>query len=924
MQCDIVSSDNENFRKIGHFLRIFPKPLNGLKAYAFFIREILPEHVEYRNACFYDFILHCNAFALKEIQMNSSNVESARDYFILAVQLFSEIKDVCFTGIPSLNLAYNRLPEEDLTKEGTEEMEINTIGNICSSDDSGSPHRVGTLLIPNSVEAGSLTLLYLTFSNWACVELTGKNSKLAFTLLELLEYVSPSVDEFPLLGYRMDIVSHINTSMCEIMRCNFPEALNAFSSIVFFLQEKSKEIQSEVHSRTFDPVNRIESELPNGSSIDAGRIPPSAHSSSRISNSCSKQANGDTIVTKDSNPATVEHTCSDARRRLNELRDVYVLSGIASIGMAISEEYLNTENAGTHYQESLVCFEFAGIADNEEDSRSYFYNVVQNTKQRLSDILAIAAEPVAKVVDVATRKELKKKGKEVGRKKNTVKGQKLFEVAEHQHFIPPPINGSLRTYIREEGLPVVPGVLLSLDDAVAALCAFSSCDFFISPLSKCIDIQDYFVAAVFLPTETPLAWASDIAAFTASPPRQSVWSPRVELPGYLKQCLAFRDEKVKEKHFKPTVPIVRSLMPKPLPQVAIDSAAQDLNAALKLLSNRLVTLIKNEKAFEDRWVATERIKQALKSYYVPQVLIAWKAKRIEEENLKTIQENHAARILQRFFRLVVKVKPRLFGFKSAAERREKEQHDAATILQKYVRRFMAQKERKYLEMLRDIRVGHIKVIQSLWRRNKAKRLAEEMKGKKVTEHSLSLENMHRAYAATLIQSHYRRHLTQLLLWEHQGCELNVIKHHLRFSRYYYATLIQKHVRGMLARRKHGPMTEPRRQYGKNKYWSEVYNQATVTIQKVFRGWRTREITKNAMYFCRQHLANCKNAERAAVEEEERNAYLLQNIAAAKIQSLVRMSQAKKEVDIRKEKWRLGLLARQQVKPPSISLRECEY
>lgn len=923
MQCDISSSDNKIFQRIGKLLNAYPKPYNGLKAYALFIEEIDPEDVEYRNACFYDFVLYCNAFALREIQADSNAVEAARDYFSLAIQLFSDVKDICFTGLSSWKLGFSHEEEEELCPEQTDEVGISTAENIKRFSDTGDTPKVGTLLIPNTVEAGALTLLSLTFSNWACAELTGKSPKLAFTLLGLLDYVSPSVDEFPLLGYRMDIINHINASMCEIMRCNFPEASSSFSAIAHFLQKKSGELEEEVKSRQADVLNFPTSEETSTAPIPEDGAQSTGFSSKNLS-SISKEVGKTGLDSQDSDFAAADQRPPEISEILNELEDVYLLHGLTHVGMGIAQEYLNMEAAESHYQDAAECFRLAGIRDHEEDSRAYFFKVVQKIKEKISSILTIAAEPVAKeVIGVGIRKEIKKKGKELGRKKSSGKGQKFSEVPERQHYLPPPINSVLRTYIREEGLPVLPGVLFPLQNAAAIIPSFSSCEHFVSPLARVLGGQNYFVAAVFFPTETPVAWASDVAAFSSFRQRQSVWSPRVEIPGHLKQCLSPQDGQIKEKGFKLTVPVVKSLLPKPLPQVAIDTAAQGLNTALKLLSNRLVTLIKSEKAFEDRWVATERIKQALKSYYVPQVLLAWKTKRIEEGNFKIIQENHAARVLQRFFGLVVEVKPRLYGFKSAAVRRKEEQHDAATILQKYARRFMAQKERKYLEMLRDIRVRQITIIQSLWRQRTAREFTEALKARKASKRVKVFENMRQDYAATLIQSHYRRHLTQLLLWRHQGDPLKAVKHHLRLSRRYYATQIQRIVRGMLTRKKYGKAVEARRYYGRNKYWSGVYNDASITIQRIFRGWRTRQNTRDAMYYCRQQVLNRKVAELEALEKEK-NTDELRDRAAVKIQSLIRMALARKEFNIRKHQHQSEFIARKRMKPAPFSLRNCEF
>lgn len=1121
-----------SFEEIQRLVNIFPTPLIALKAYAAYIKEIEPDNVEYRDACFYDYILRCNAYALRELQRDRGAVGAARDYFHLALQLFMEVKEVCCTGLPSMppssssgalagdgedwsrgkRKSHHHDDDDDdennkgegeseemeavrrpsvtqlsalraevrqhrRRRRGGEEGDEEDVDEDEEDEDGGVPsHRHGTLLIPNTVEDGALTLLSITFSNWACAELTGKNPQQAFALLELLNYFSPSADETSMLGYRVDTVSHINAAICEVMRCNFPEASSILHTITKALSERADELaekvaiheqensrsgfisiaeaakltalpapiqptpscthantstarmgagmmlkvetnegsagegeggmeanQADKRSPAVEDVSRPQSEANDnnkkkgeGEGEDAlllGEMEPVGGSADAFDVTGTSGAGQGMLLAGGGTSSQGDSHSPIEDEVARELWDVHALQGLVHYSAGVATEYTDGEVAELHYIKARHYFELAGIlVEPEEAPRAYLARALDETARKLSELLSDFREredgldgnhtddgnnnnnsngkrkdsskakkgPKTTAGGAATGAGGKKKKKGGG-------GDKHVAAAERPHFVAPPIQSGLRNYICSEGLPVVPAALFRLDDALRTLLPLTACDDFVSPLCSAQADEHYYVAAAFLPIETPLAWAITVSTYTKAKVRPSVWTPKESLPGYL-QPRVLADEVPLSSYalrggthtagdttggstvagggggndddlggtasgagkLKMPKPMVKSLMPRPLPQATIDAAEQGLNAALKLVNNRLITLIKAEKAFEDRWSATERIKNALQAYYVPQMMLWWKEKKIRERNFTTIQRDHAARVLQHFFRLVVEVKPRQYGFKSAPERREKERHDAAIVLQKYARRYLALRERREREKRRDERVRRVTTLQSLWRRRLAVRAVERIRAARAIANAAMQDDMTREFSAILIQRNYRRHLTQLLLWEYKGEKMRALKHHLHDSRHYYATVIQTRVRGMLVRKVYGKAVHAKRCYGRNKYWSGVYNAACVTIQRVFRGWRTRQDTKTAMYFCHKHIQDRKTAASEAILAAERAEKAAEDrtraLAAARIQSLVRMVIAKREVRQRQEERALADAAVRAAPPVPVafSLKDCEY
>lgn len=296
----------------------------------------------------------------------------------------------------------------------------------------------------------------------------------------------------------------------------------------------------------------------------------------------------------------------------------------------------------------------------------------------------------------------------------------------------------------------------------------------------------------------------------------------------------------------------------PPPASTLDGAKKGVANAVKLLSNRLNNLLKAEKAFENCWTATDKVKSALMSYYVPQQLAKLKATLLEKKRFETAREDYCARVLVRFFRHVVQEKPRLQGFLSLDERRAREEERAAVTLQKYARRWLAQQIRKALEAKRTKGVASVTLVQSMYRRRKATRRVEAIRNARMAIDAEEGEEDRRCFAAIQIQRMYRGHAARLDYWIAIGQHDRALRNHLHDSRHWLVTQIQKRVRGMLTRRKHGAAVNARRYYGRNSYRAKVLTESSVTIQRYYRGYRVRRQLFEAARALRQNEERSRN------------------------------------------------------------------
>ncbi|KAH9597250.1 IQ motif [Trypanosoma melophagium] len=468
----------------------------------------------------------------------------------------------------------------------------------------------------------------------------------------------------------------------------------------------------------------------------------------------------------------------------------------------------------------------------------------------------------------------------------------------------PPINAELRQRIRSGGLTDV--VIPFLRTAEVRDIVFGEERIFESPFSFMESAVTCNVTMIMLCEETPLQKADEAERENVAPVRRTVWSlfgPR-------------RDSMLDMPHAKPkatamppaiVVDAINSLMPPPpIPEKIIENAQRTVAGLKKLLTNRLTVLIRAENAFEERWEATTVVKSALVAYSLAQDILKLKISMKEKREKQIVLEDSSARRIVRFFRKVLEGKRWKEGSipKGVALRYVEEK--VAITMQKYVRRWLAKRE---IQRLRDERrrkdMAAMK-IQSIYHARVARQRYLELQQEERNRLEAEKEKEKLEFAATQIQRAYRRHTFLLHKLYERGHRKEFILHHYKYSREYYATVIQKTFRGYLVRRIYGAAVYAKRCYGRNCYRAEVLNICATRIQTAFRGYLTLRTTKDQL---QKHLEQGKQK---ALEMNQRNVHE----AAIVIQCAYRCYKARCTTsELRRVREKEHLLRRSQVYPP---------
>ena len=190
----------------------------------------------------------------------------------------------------------------------------------------------------------------------------------------------------------------------------------------------------------------------------------------------------------------------------------------------------------------------------------------------------------------------------------------------------------------------------------------------------------------------------------------------------------------------------------------------------------------------------------------------------------------------------------------------------------------------------------------------------------------------REYAALQIQRVYRGHCSRLRCYHLRGLSRDATLHHLSDSQNYYATVIQKRVRGMLARLHYGKAVRAKRCYGRNVYRRQLWEHSCAVIQRAYRAHLFRRLnaarsaSAGAGVLQGGAAARCLEAggDRAAASDESANKAAA---AAQCIQSAYRSCVARRRVEAlryartsspqseRQSGWASGT---------SFSLKECVF
>lgn len=193
------------------------RPLLAVKAYAAFLSSFTStasmasegdDRPEDYYLHIYNFVLHCNAFAIQEYLADPEATSSARDYVCCAVDLLRRTHGFEFF--------------DDSELDGG----LDTIEALVAA------YRVSVLESESvNVHSEVLFLLSLTLANWGCLELSARRVSRGFALLKMSEVTASAVPS-AFCNYMVDTVGVINESVREIILCNFPEALELARSCI--------------------------------------------------------------------------------------------------------------------------------------------------------------------------------------------------------------------------------------------------------------------------------------------------------------------------------------------------------------------------------------------------------------------------------------------------------------------------------------------------------------------------------------------------------------------------------------------------------------------------------------------------------------------------------------------------------------------
>lgn len=819
-------------------------PILALKMYSSSITAMKKDDPLYQ-LCLLDYVLCCNCFALRygAEARNSSilTADSAIDYFELAMEALST----------SCGTVWDESAETDM-----EEF----LSSPPEGLDTSTPlHRLATKLPSPLLASASLTL-----SNWACVELcAGRRSpEMASLLFRCSHRIrAPGVDSTS-MGRKWQAAELLNGASCALARCDFADA-NATLEQVFSL------IMGD----------HLSGEVPSFSDGNAS----------------------------------------------NESMDSLTISLLALYHymLGVVKENHNCEEATVEYEESMKLFSKSG-------SNTFLTSSVQRTVERLATFMEeerqrrraafFLSEEKARHTVMSRAKSVKPMGKgkdtavKVGHKQAKTR---LSAMEVTSPICAPLISDALRQYLQNVGLSSTFAGVFSLENMFDALSREvtdgDGRKVSFTPLFSNVQHAGARVAgpvlAICMCTETPLQWsqrAQDAAQNIASPQAHSVWSPPPVVPSFLlppvkkpqvsNDTVVSLQTKARKDGSSKLRQQLQQMFSPPGASVAAKRRAQStMEDVLKQLGQRLTVLLKGEKQFEDRWCATERIRSALCAYAVPQDLMRLKRDLIARRRLAEIQREHSARVIVGFFRYILKRRQNQGDHPTPQKTRSHKQMKAAVVLQKYARRWIAQRERAILEERNAEYIRRVTVVQSLFRRRIAMAAFRESQKVRLVLASQERGEVAREYAAMQIQRVYRGHRSRLLQLYKQSLFHEAVLHHFRDSRNYYATIIQKYARRMLVRLRYGRAVYARRCYGRNMYRTQLLERCCLTIQRVYRGYRARRIYGPQL---RLSVARSlvSNAATCALIEGVPGSELCRERAARRIQALCRSRAARRRLE----------------------------
>lgn len=746
-----------------------------------------------RAAALLDFTLYCNIFALRMWDPADNPpvapLEVARDYFDLVLDEFKALYNV---SLPVLTARRGGDSDGDEGAEAAAAVRVRTAG------------------VPDGLRAA----LLLTIGNRACVELRtgGDGVAVAEQLFLVSRELEAEMDHAPTLGWTWRAVREMNAAVAAVMHCDFTRG-----------EEAARDAVAVVESHLTEPVV-VESD-----DVTVARMPPA------LQEECA------------------EHTS--------------VLRALCQYTLGVATETVSCETSLADYDHAIA------LASEDEDGA-----LLVTLMSQARDLLAvyveeqqakarIAAEEAARLANAEKKSRARSRSKSVRPTSSRRTPTKSANTrASQSEPVPSPITGPpvpdvLREHLAKEGLTtalVRVGVMASVRKLLASALAEDD-DHETSPQPSLFAGTRFEATgkealfAVLLCTATPLQWTLRLLKAANEPliVRHSVWTPRPVLATLLLEMAAERPpaprsttalqtrKEIADGNTKLRQQVLQLFAPPAATPTGKQKAHESVDAAVSLLGQRLSLLLKTERSFEEHWVATERIRSALATYAVPQEMVRLKRTLLTEKRLRARREDRGARIIVYFFRHFVK-EHALRVEKNLQDRRRFEQREAAAVvLQKYIRRWCAYQEVARRYAARSAYVEQVVVVQSLHRRRAATRLCAARRELKAREDAANANNIMLTWSALEIQRVYRGHCARLRCYYLRGQVHAATLHHLSDSRHYYATVIQKRVRGMLVRRRYGAAVHARRCYGRNVYRTQLWERSCVVIQRAYRAHRAR-------------------------------------------------------------------------------------
>ncbi|KPI83523.1 hypothetical protein ABL78_7439 [Leptomonas seymouri] len=751
------------------------------------------------------------------------------------------------------------------------------------------------------VPGGVLAALQVTLHNWACMEMSAdlEGVKKAKKLFDASRQVGAHIEGFTSLGWPWEAVQSATSAVQAVMQCDFAAA-EAASRKTVELIGASEESQQEA-----------------------------------------------------SNTASIERT-------IGWTDDIELLQALAYYTLGIATESSAYEESLKYYEEAIAHI-----------SRCHNAGPCQSVMRRTHEQLALYVEEERRrermriaVEEATLAAHMERKGQNATRlKKAPGSGRRAVRKASSSWtsvsgqplspIVIPSVPEPLQRYLAVHGLSTLVSCVCNAKDALNALGyslpgysaeeSLPTSPFTGTHFEAC---EGEPIFGVLLCTSTPLQWTLRLLEAASQPSttlNRSVWSPQPTLAPLLTELAAQRPpgpksalasqtrKEIAEGNTKLRYQVLQLFAPPPASSKVKQNAHESVDTVVQLLGQRLGVLLKTERAFEDQWLATERVLSALKSYAASQDLMRLKRKLMSQQRLRQIRYERSACTIVHFFRDIVgkrawRVEQAEAGHQLLAAREK-----AAIVLQKYVRRWLACQESRRRANERAAYVRKILVVQGLARMKFAKAAYDELRKATEKQKVLDSDLAGQAYAALQIQRVYRGHCARLRCYHLRGLTHEETLHHFRNSRHYYATVIQKRARGMLVRRQWGRAVYARRCYGRNVHCRRLLERSCVVIQRAFRAHRLRRARTLHVVSIGEDLLLGGAAFREQLscgnETEEHAGSADENVAAHCIQDAYRSCVARRRLEALKYARAKEVQLNEQrvwTNAPPFSLKECVF